>query len=83
MNYAISFFYSWCIFLPCVSSNMELHFSVVSEPLATDVTLERSLARVEADVDLESVTVGVLAGTVTTHHRRFHLFIAIKSHKLE
>jgi hypothetical protein len=77
------FFIRDVFLLPCVSSNMELHFSVVSEPLAANVTLERSLARVEADVNLEPVTVGVLAGTVTANHRRFHLFIAIKSHKLK
>ena len=52
---------------------MELHFSVVSELLSAEVTLEGSLARVEADVDLEPVTVSVLARAVAAHHRRFHL----------
>ena len=59
--------------LPRVSSNMKLHFSVVSEALATDVALEWRFTRVEPDMDLEPVTVGVLARAVTTDKRRLHL----------
>ena len=52
---------------------MKLHFPAVSEPLPADVTLERSFASVESDVDLEPVTIGVLAGAVPADERRFKL----------
>lgn len=60
-------------FKPCVASDMKLHFPAVSEPLPADVTLERSFASVESDVDLEPVTIGVLAGAVPADERRFKL----------
>ena len=54
-------------------SNMKLHFPIVPEAFATDVTLEGGLARVEPDVNLEPVSVGVLPRAVTTHQRSLHL----------
>lgn len=54
-------------------SDVKLHFSVVPEAFAADVTLEGGLASVEPHVNLEPVPVGVLAGTVATHQRSFHL----------
>ena len=54
-------------------SNMQLHFPVVPEAFTTDVAFEGGLARVEPDVNLEPVSVRVLAGAVPTHQRSLHL----------
>lgn len=54
-------------------ANVKLHLPVVPEPFAADVALERSLPGVEPDVDLEPVTIGVLARAVAAHQRRIQL----------
>jgi len=52
---------------------MKLHFPVISEAFAADVALEWGLASVKPDMDLEPVTVSVLARAVTADKRRLHL----------
>lgn len=56
-----------------MASNVKLHFPVIPEPLAADVALERGLAGVEPDVNLEPVAVRVLARAVSADERRFKL----------
>lgn len=61
------------IILPGVPADVKLHLPVVPESLSADVTLERSLAGVEPDVNLEPVAIGVLPRAIAAHQRRFQL----------